>query len=126
MNTKEIGAVATYIANWWTERLEQGDKEAFRSYIHRYVADNLAASPGRPYLSLECDYDPLGPLLEAVHAAGVECEGYSFSADGILPRKHSTDIYPDPARLITVEDERRNEPIPLSEISEHRHELPPP
>lgn len=43
---------------------------------------------------IECDYDPKGPLLKAVHEAGLECGGFLFSAKGILPEKHTTLIKP--------------------------------
>lgn len=126
MSEAEIATLAAYVADWWTERLQQGNQEAFNASLRASVD---AALRERPWLRLTCDYDPQGPLLEAVRAAGLKCDGFLFSARGILPQKHDLYIYPAraaepefeqeaaPARLVTKEGYGNwNEPIPLSEI----------
>jgi hypothetical protein len=79
-------------ADWWAERLQKGDRQKFKDalmpFIERAVAEN-----GSCYL--QCDYDPMGPLLDAVRAAGLHCSGCMFSADGILPYKTSLWVRPD-------------------------------
>lgn len=80
---------AEMAADWWVERLQQGDRKAFRDYIVKAVSEQL---PDAKFIRLECDYDPCGILLEAVRAAGVECRGFMFSAKGILPEKHSLKV----------------------------------
>lgn len=88
----EIETAAQMAADWWTARLEQGDREAFRSFLVSAIAEALARD-GKILLSV--DYDPRGALLEAVRAAGVECSGNLFSARGVLPFKHVLWVYPD-------------------------------
>lgn len=39
------------------------------------------------YMDVSTDYDPDQTLLSSLHDAGVECKGFMFSCDGILPRK---------------------------------------
>ena len=73
-------------AEWWGERLQSGDREKFQEHIEKSVLTDLL--DGRKVIRLECDYDPNGVLLEAVHKAGLECDGVLFSARGILPEKH--------------------------------------
>lgn len=121
-----IDDVAKYVAGWWTDRLMTGDKDAFRSFLEQAVAAQLRE---RGYSHLECDYDPQGVLLDAVRVAGVECRGMLFSARGILPAKHSTEVYPErqadaefdvsaaPSRLVVEEGYGNwSEPIPLTDI----------
>ena len=79
-------------ADWWTARLQQGDREVFREHLALSVACALEFDR---VVVLECDYDPQGLLLDAVRAAGVECRGFMFSAQGILPQKHSLDVFAD-------------------------------
>jgi hypothetical protein len=74
-------------AEWWSERLQQGDREAFKAKLTELVVEELLEHP-RGLCLLQVDYDPQGLLLEAVRAAGVECAGFLFSAEGILPAKH--------------------------------------
>lgn len=126
----EIVAVSSHVASWWTDRLMRGDKEKFRAFLADHVAAELRSNPDRPYIHLECDYDPHGALLEAVRAAGVECRGFMFSGDDILPREHSTDIHPArvaepkyeqeaaPARFIAKTGYGNwADPIPLAELA---------
>jgi hypothetical protein len=81
-----MSRAAEMAADWWTERLQRGDEQAFRAALLPLIDAELSKNG---QCRLECDYDPHGPLLEAVHAAGVQCTGMMFSADGILPRKTS-------------------------------------
>lgn len=90
----QISIAANMAADWWSERLEAGDKTAFRETIRAGVEEALR-DPGRGMIQLECDYDPRGLLLNAVHAAGIECRGMMFSARGILPEKHELTVWPD-------------------------------
>lgn len=84
-------AAAELAAQWWTDRLERGDKETFKASIQASI---LTALDEHGFIEVECDYDPDGPLLDAVRAAGIECSGYMFSAKGILPCKHSLSVTP--------------------------------
>lgn len=81
-----MSKAAEMAADWWTERLQQGDKAAFRAALLPLIDAELTE---HGICRLDCDYDPRGALLEAVHAAGLECKGFMFSAKGILPTKHS-------------------------------------
>ncbi len=76
---------ATMAADWWTERLRQGDKEAFRTRLTELIDAQLEK---RAMVSVSVDYDPDTTLIDALKAAGVECRGFLFSADDIFPRKH--------------------------------------
>lgn len=89
-----ISKAARMAAEWWAERLEQGDKEAFINALEAYVQaalddprheERLGGADGD--VVLKTDYDPFGMLLEAVRAAGVECSGCMFSCRGVLPMK---------------------------------------
>lgn len=84
-----IEQAAKMAGQWWAERLERGDKDRFASEIEKRVGEALQT---KPYVLLECDYDPQGILLEAVRAIGIECAGFMFSARGILPDKHSLTV----------------------------------
>ena len=75
MDTKLVIAVS-----WWAQRLQKGDKVAFAKSLLESIT---ASKPKRLFV----DYDPENELLAAVRAAGVECRGVLFSADGILPQK---------------------------------------
>jgi hypothetical protein len=91
----DIDAAAKMAGQWWAERLDpqHADKrEAFAAAVEKAIRDHY--EPGYP-VHLECDYDPQGPLLEAVRAAGIECGGFLSSARGILPQKHDLTIWPD-------------------------------
>jgi hypothetical protein len=87
-----IEKAARMAGAWWGERLLQGDKKRFSEEVEKRVLAELKEH-GRSHL--ECDYDPFGILLEAVHAIGIECRGFMFSAQGILPKKHSLTVYPE-------------------------------
>jgi hypothetical protein len=91
-----IRKTAETAADWWTERLMQGDKAAFRASLVASIEAELRRDDWSEgdWVDLECDYDPQGALLDAVRAAGIECAGSFFSARGILPQKHSTEIAP--------------------------------
>lgn len=91
--TDKIAIAAKIAGDWWAERLMQGDKEMFAKEVAARVETALRSGATRVYL--ECDYDPQGILLEAVQAIGLKCQGFMFSADGILPRKHALDVRVD-------------------------------
>jgi hypothetical protein len=83
---------ATLAAQWWADRLQQGDKDKFKTFLAEAIDREITAY-GHSYT--DCDYDPQGILLEALRAAGVECQGCMMSAEGILPMKHSLRAMPD-------------------------------
>lgn len=88
-----MSKAAEMAADWWTERLESGDREKFRATLLPLIEAELAAHGD---CWLRCDYDPDGPLLIAVQASGhPECKGFLFSAKGILPYKHSLRVRPN-------------------------------
>lgn len=87
--TDLIRRTAEAAADWWTDRLMAGDKAAFRASLIANIEDEVRRNG---WSLIECDYDPQGHLLTAVRAAGLECEGTFFSARGILPEKHETDV----------------------------------
>jgi len=89
---ERIARAAEMAADWWAERLMQGDRAKFRESLRASVQRELTR---HARLTLMCDYDPWDELLDAVHAAGVGCRGCFFSADGILPSKHSLYVTPD-------------------------------
>lgn len=82
---------ARMAAEWWAERLQHGDKARFMEALQAAVEAELGE---RGRITLQCDHDPMGPLLEAVLAAGVECRGVLFSARGILPENHVLIVKP--------------------------------
>lgn len=84
-------ATAKAAAQWWGDRLQRGDRDAFEKALTVQILIQLETAGG---CLLECDYDPQGAVLDAVRAAGVECRGWMFSAKGILPSKHETIIRP--------------------------------
>ena len=87
-----IERAAAMAAEWWADRLQQGDTQAFINALRPRIETDLA-SEGHVYL--ENDYDPRGILLDAVREIGIECRGYMFSGKGIFPDKHSLEIYHD-------------------------------
>lgn len=84
-------------AQWWAEQFKIDDKRAaFKAALLELLPGLVCryhASPDSPLFNLRVDYDPIGAMLEAVRAAGVECEGCMFSAEGILPGKTTMWIY---------------------------------
>lgn len=87
----QIERAAQMATEWWIDRLQSGDKEKFAQALRPLIEEDLRT---HGYSSLECDYDPLGHLLTAAHAAGLKCDGFMFSARGILPQKHSLHVEP--------------------------------
>jgi hypothetical protein len=72
-----------FAASWWADRLDAqhaDQRDAFRVSLATRLGEQTK-------WILECDYDPLGVLLEAVREAGIECSGRKWSANGILPKK---------------------------------------
>ena len=112
----QIGRAAQMAGEWWAERLNDQHahrRDAFAQEVAVRVETALRANPDFPVFT-ECDYDPRGLLLEAVHAVGIECRGSFFSARGILPEKHDLTIHPD--RLEPKEGYGNwLDPIPVSE-----------
>lgn len=93
MISEETARVA---ASWWTSHLQVVDKrEAFRVELERLlVAGRFGAREACIWgVRLEVDYDPGPTLLAALHGAGIECRGFVFSADGILPSKTGMAIF---------------------------------
>lgn len=83
-------------AFYWASTLLIDDKREalFDALLARLPAAYEAQNEkGKQWpLKLNVDYDPDGVLLEATRAAGIECRGSMFSADGIYPSKTRTEI----------------------------------
>lgn len=78
--------VASTAAAWWGARFQVDDKrEAFRASLEKRIVEALSENPR--FLRLECDYDPFDMLLDAVRDSGIDCRGWLFSGDGVLPCK---------------------------------------
>ena len=90
----QIGKAAEMATSWWAERLMSGDKIKFAEALKPLIEADLRE---QGECRLECDYDPRGHLLTAVRAAGLKCDGFMFSARGILPEKH--DLHVTPTKL---------------------------
>jgi hypothetical protein len=93
--------IADAVANYWAELFQVDDKrdqlrDALRKRIIG-VADDSAE--GRHGFACGVDYDPQGPLLDAVNDIGIACRGCMFSADGLFPRKHRMVVRPDEVRV---------------------------
>lgn len=84
---------AKIAAEWWTNRLEQGDKEKFAERLAVLIdaaLNDLEHQSKRGVddeVVIKVDYDPDDMLLDALKASGVECRGCMFSARDILPLK---------------------------------------
>jgi hypothetical protein len=85
------------VVAWWAERWIPNDtREAFRAALRlRLEAFEHDAPAGYcgTLVALDCDYDPRSMLLDATRDTGVECRGYLYSAQGLLPSKHSVVIW---------------------------------
>lgn len=93
----ERSKTALAAAKWWGDRLQQGDREKFEAHLAEAIDASLKEQEEKypkyePRVRLSCDYDPQGLVLDAVRAAGVECRGFMFSAEGILPQKHTLHV----------------------------------
>jgi len=100
----QIAIAARLAGEWWATRLDSSHsnmKGAFANAIAKRVDTELRLKP-EIGVYLECDYDPQGILLEAIREV-IEptCRGYRFSADGLLPQKHSLEVWRD--RLSPIE-----------------------
>jgi hypothetical protein len=87
-----MSSAARMAAEWWAERLEQGDKAKFMDALEASIQNALDDPTHEERISKDdvitkTDYDPFGMLLDAIHAAGVECSGCMYSCRGILPMK---------------------------------------
>lgn len=81
---------AAAIAGWWASALEVEEKrEAFRAALLLLVqAEQFDDSETFcDFWKIDVDYDPGPTLLAAIRAAGIECRGFMYSADGLLPTK---------------------------------------
>ncbi len=87
-----ISKAALLGVQWWADRLQQGDKEAFKTALAPLIQADIDEF-GR--CKLECDYDPFDHLLTAIRSIGIECNGCMYSAEGILPMKHLLWVMPD-------------------------------
>lgn len=85
-------AVDAAVEYWTSELRVEAKRPAFRDALRTVL--ERAYKPGER-LRLNVDYDPQGELLEAVRAAGIECRGCMFSADGLFWAKTRTSIEPD-------------------------------
>ena len=66
-------------AAWWSDRFEITDKrEELREALKLHLPDGDWVAYN--------DYDPQGPLLDAVREI-VDCSGMGHSGDGLFPRK---------------------------------------
>lgn len=76
---------------WWNESWMLDDKrDAFKHALESVIRRDVEQH-GKCHMYM--DYDPQGPLLEAVCAAGVECRGAFFSGDGLFRwRKNGLDV----------------------------------
>ena len=94
------------IVSWWSERFQRDDKRTeFAEALRRRVADEWRSLAEKyPGLTLrqhlEVDYDPSGALLDALHDAGIECRGFMFSANGLLPQKTRMYVYADSIEVV--------------------------
>lgn len=87
MTTDEIAA------QWWARRLDDqhADKrEAFAAALAHELTTNWP-----DWNILRVDYDPDVPLQRALDAAGIDCRGFLFSAQAILPSKTMIARRPD-------------------------------
>lgn len=97
-----IHVAAKMAGEWWANRLSEkyADKrDEFAAEVARLCEERMKEDvcPGRQSSCfIECDYDPRGLLLSAVrNVLDPECRGFLFSAQGILPEKHSLRVCED-------------------------------
>jgi hypothetical protein len=82
-------------ADYWAGLLEiEAKREGFRAALYRLLEGEVIGEVYAPdkrhvFYVLDVDYDPCPKLLEALHACGIECRGFMFSAQGIFPGKTS-------------------------------------
>jgi hypothetical protein len=89
---------AAVASDWWADRFQIDAKRAqFRAELYsRLIEGTHAPDDERGFgLSLRVDYDPEDTLLDVVRAIGIDCRGFMFSADGILPNKTRMRVYRD-------------------------------
>ncbi len=100
----QIEIAAHMAGEWWASRLDlrHSDKrDVFATAVARRVLSELKIKH-EAGVYLECDYDPQGILLEAIkEVIDPSCLGYNYSADGLLPFKHSLQVWGD--RLSPIE-----------------------
>lgn len=85
-------------ADWWTDRLKVDGKRAeFRAALVDLIRSDAFDKEERyGYgINLSVDYDPSPTLLAAIRTAGIECRGFMWSAEGVLPMKTSMKIRTD-------------------------------
>jgi hypothetical protein len=90
------------VVDFWDKQLIPDDRRQQFRHAVRAVLVKAAEAPGsdRGALYFKVDYDPQQLLLEAVRAAGIECRGFMFSADGLFRcRKTYTRVMPRQVKL---------------------------
>lgn len=97
MSVQQIYPAAKVAGDWWADRLSSNHankRDAFSALIAKKISEQFDG--GKAVVWTEVDYDPQGLMLEAVREViDDKCDGYMFSADGILPRKHELCVYRD-------------------------------
>ena len=98
--TDQITRASKMAGEWWAKRLNPAHaakREAFAAAVAKNCEAELRRnSKYEPYTFLEVDYDPSeGAMLDAVREViDPNCRGFGFSAQGILPLKHSLAVTP--------------------------------
>ena len=100
----QIEIAARMAGEWWASRLDSRYSESrsvFAAAVAKRVLSELRLNHEEG-VYLDCDYDPQGILLEAVREIiDPNCLGYNYSAEGLLPFKHSLEVWSD--RLSPIE-----------------------
>lgn len=78
--------LARIAASWWAGELD-GHHADRRVLFEESLYNHLLKNEGWDFIGN--DYDPSPILIDAVRDAGICCDGYMFSGDGIFPRKTS-------------------------------------
>ena len=93
----QIQAAAKMAGDWWAERLgnaHAGKRTAFAEAVAKHCEKEMRMRE-EPMCFLEVDYDPQGPMLDAVREVlDPDCRGVFFSAQGLLPKKHELQVSP--------------------------------
>lgn len=92
---------AEAVASWWANQLDDSHGPEATVAFRDALADMVEREQfsGRETYehrwALEVDYDPSPTLRAALQVAGIECRGFMFSAEGILPAKTRMKIWRD-------------------------------
>ena len=92
-----VAEAAKIATAWWTDLLQDGDKERFSKALTDIIVRELLRRESYQELEITCDYHPVGYLLEAVLEAnpGLEPHEAMRINPARFPRKHSTYISRD-------------------------------